>query len=300
MKTIVVGYDGSDESRDALALGSLFAQGFDGTLVVVVIDEFHVFVGAPAAGEERAAYLRDTLAEAAVDLGDQDFRRETMSGSVPECLGLISDRVSADLLVIGSTHRGEVGKVVAGSVADRLLAGSPCAVAVAPKGFAARGQSGFGRIGVGFDGEEESMEATRIAAEAAIATGATLQLIAVASEPIEVLTGLAWGTSSRYLTFVHEQLDAEISKMSAGLLPESECSGEVLDGDPAEVLRSRSGELDLLVLGSRGYGPLRRVFLGGVSSKVMHGASCPVLITPRSARRPRRTDIPADTASGRS
>jgi nucleotide-binding universal stress UspA family protein len=298
VRTVVVGYDGSEQARDAIALGALFAREFGSSLVVAVIDEFHIFAGAPPAGEERAAYVRETLAEAAADLGDHEFRGESMWGSVPECLELITKKVSADLLVIGSTHRGEMGRVLPGSVADRLLAGSLCAVAVAPKGFATKKQSGFGRIGVGFDGEEESMEATRVAAETAIATGASLRLVAVAPAPVEVLTGLSWGGSAPYLTFLHEQLEAEISKASAALPAESECTGEVVDGDPADVLRGRSDDFDLLVLGSRGYGPLRRVFLGGVSCKVIRGSSCPVLITPRSARRSRRADVPAAAPSG--
>ena len=77
-----------------------------------------------------------------------------------------------------------------------------------------------------------------------------------------------------------------------------EFTGEVLDGNPADVLRERSADVDLLVLGSRGYGPLRRVFLGSVSSKVLHGSQCPVLITPRSARKPRAVEVETIPAAG--
>ncbi|HEX2411694.1 MAG TPA: universal stress protein [Solirubrobacteraceae bacterium] len=33
--------------------------------------------------------------------------------------------------------------------------------------------------------------------------------------------------------------------------------------------------------GSRGHGPMRRVLLGGVSSRLMRRAACPVVVVPR-------------------
>jgi nucleotide-binding universal stress UspA family protein len=51
--------------------------------------------------------------------------------------------------------------------------------------------------------------------------------------------------------------------------------------DPADVLIRVSAHLDLLVCGSRGYGPLRAVLLGGVTHRVTSAAHCPVLVLPR-------------------
>jgi Universal stress protein family len=48
----------------------------------------------------------------------------------------------------------------------------------------------------------------------------------------------------------------------------------------------RSGTLDLLVTGSRGYGPLRAVMVGGVTGRVMHDAACPVVVIPRGVESP--------------
>jgi nucleotide-binding universal stress UspA family protein len=55
------------------------------------------------------------------------------------------------------------------------------------------------------------------------------------------------------------------------------------EGDPGHVLAERSGDFDLLVVGSRGYGPVRHAFEGNVSGKVMREAASPVLVVPRSA-----------------
>ncbi len=52
-------------------------------------------------------------------------------------------------------------------------------------------------------------------------------------------------------------------------------------GRPAETLVERSAALDLLVLGSRGLGPVRRLLLGSTSERVVRDAGCAVLIVPR-------------------
>jgi nucleotide-binding universal stress UspA family protein len=56
------------------------------------------------------------------------------------------------------------------------------------------------------------------------------------------------------------------------------------EDDPAEVLIRVSEHLDLLVCGSRGYGPVRAVLLGGVSRRVAAEARCPVIVLPRGVR----------------
>ena len=58
---------------------------------------------------------------------------------------------------------------------------------------------------------------------------------------------------------------------------------DVRRGDPGRVLVDASRELDVLILGSRAYGPLRYVLLGSVSAEVMRAAHCPVLVLPRAA-----------------
>jgi nucleotide-binding universal stress UspA family protein len=52
-------------------------------------------------------------------------------------------------------------------------------------------------------------------------------------------------------------------------------------GDSAETLIRVSRDADLLVLGSRRYGPLRAVAAGGVSRRVADEAHCPVIVLPR-------------------
>jgi nucleotide-binding universal stress UspA family protein len=58
---------------------------------------------------------------------------------------------------------------------------------------------------------------------------------------------------------------------------------EFVVGDPVEELAKRSEAADLLLTGSRGYGPMRAVLLGSVSGRLVREADCPVIVVPRGA-----------------
>lgn len=102
----------------------------------------------------------------------------------------------------------------------------------------------------------------------------------------------SYAFSSPSLPAVEDEMYAETKanvERVAGELGCSELGGgvpvrlETIRGDPSGVLIERSGNLDILMLGSRAYGPLRHVLLGSVSARVMREAHCPVLVVPRGA-----------------
>ena len=74
-----------------------------------------------------------------------------------------------------------------------------------------------------------------------------------------------------------DTLDAAIAAVAADV----ETEPDVLYQDPVEGLTAASGRMDLLVMGSRAYGPKRAVMLGGVSRRVITSSECPVLVLPR-------------------
>jgi nucleotide-binding universal stress UspA family protein len=180
--------------------------------------------------------------------------------------------------VIGTTHRGAIGRVVPGSVGDRLLHGAPCAVSIAPRGFARAEHFGFGLVGVGFDGRPESQRAVAVARRMAADVGARLRIIAAMPPPVRE------GDRAEQ----REQLSSGLEE-SAVFARQPDADGRVVevetvlrDGDPAEVLADAGVELDLLLAGSRGYGAIRRTMLGGVGSQIIRTCPCPVMIVPRA------------------
>ena len=82
------------------------------------------------------------------------------------------------------------------------------------------------------------------------------------------------------------QAEAALRRQVAELGTDVAIEAEVFIGEPAEALTTVSGNLDLLVMGSRGYGPLKAVLLGGVSRQVAAQAHCPVIVLPRGVRAP--------------
>ena len=77
-------------------------------------------------------------------------------------------------------------------------------------------------------------------------------------------------------------LDRAVAALPTGVKVDT----ELHVGDPADVLLRVSEHVDMLVCGSRGYGPIRSILLGGVSRRVIDGAQCPVLVLPRGIERP--------------
>lgn len=68
-------------------------------------------------------------------------------------------------------------------------------------------------------------------------------------------------------------------------------TGHLLFGNPAGLLLDESKQADLLVVGSRGLGVLRRAALGSVSTHCVHHAHCPVVVVPCSPRSNQRTAL---------
>jgi nucleotide-binding universal stress UspA family protein len=79
-------------------------------------------------------------------------------------------------------------------------------------------------------------------------------------------------------TFEKRMRDA-IASLGHGV----DVSGRLLDGDPSTALVDASAELDLLTLGSRGYGTVRTLLLGSVSRTLVREGACSVLVLPRGA-----------------
>ena len=193
----------------------------------------------------------------------------------------LAETRSTEVIVVGSCHRGGLGRALVGSVGERLLHGAPCAVAVAARGFQDR-VSSLTALGVAFDGRRESEAALQLAARVARSNGAPLRLIS-ALEPLQWMhASLSPGYSISWLDESRKAMHAlqaeTIARISDGLV----IDGVVREGAAADVLTEESErDLDLLVLGSRGYGPLGRILLGGVSHHVARNAGCSVLIAPR-------------------
>ncbi len=281
-ETIVVGVDGRQGGRDALRLAGQLAEAGGGELVAVrVFPHQHrpALARSPAVEEERES-TQVALDRELADMGMTTARTHVVGDTSPaRALHRMAERERADLLVVGSAHRGAVGRVLGGDVALGSLHGSPCPVAVAPRGMADHDATPLRRIGVGFDGTQESRQALALAVALAKSARVQLELLCAATAPIPLFAEAAWSDDA----IVDYRLEAEelISRTLAEL--DVDAVGKAVVGGPVETLVELTHRVDLLVVGSRGWGPIRRILLGSTAARLIREAACPVLVLPRGA-----------------
>ena len=267
MSTILIGVDATARSEDAVALARQLARPLTGDVVVAAIT--HDRTAGHAAVRRMAGLLGPGI--------DPDRIRTAVLAAPSPAQGLheLAEAEAADLIVVGSTHTGRLGRVRPGSTGERLLQGAPCAVAVAPHGFRTRLDPQLEQIGIAYNGSREADCALQTALGLAHATGAHVQAITVI--PLEL-----YGTPPSAQAEIEASMRIALDDAVAGTAAET----VVLDGRPWAALAAKSAQLDLLIVGSRGYGPLHAVITGGTSGPLIHHAHCPVLVVPRGVDTP--------------
>ena len=129
--TVVVGWSPDEFGEAALHRGVEEARLRAGRVVVVNATRGDALVDDRYADEEQLARLATELSASGLEV---DVRR-SIGADVGDQVLAVADDVSADLVVIGLRRRSPVGKLLMGSVAQRILLGAECAVlAVKPRG----------------------------------------------------------------------------------------------------------------------------------------------------------------------
>ena len=267
---VIVGYDGSDRSRDALAFAAQLAASEDGRIVVACVyppAPRSAAVAEPGKGAQVRVEALQTAetGRALLKRPEEAESVAVLSSTAAAGLADLAGERAAAAVVLGSSHRGRLGRIVPGSVASRLLAGGPSAIAIAPAGYANEADKPLHTIGAALDASAESKRALHVAERLAARAGGRLHIVVVAkpgANDVERVSRLLDEAAAEAPVSVH-------------------ASGELRRGDPAGELVRASEDFDLLVCGSRGHGPLRQVLLGSVSSRVVSEAGCPVLVIPR-------------------
>lgn len=162
-----------------------------------------------------------------------------------------------------------------------MLARRPrCTIGIAPPGDGAPAHGDLRRLGVGFDGSREADQALKAAIDLANGTGATLRVLTVVGLPYYAAEKLAWPFGARARRVLHEHFRAQLDRAMAAVPASVDAEAVLLSGEPAAALAEAATGLDLLILGSRGYGPLRRLLVGSTSAKLAKSSPCAVLIVP--------------------
>lgn len=283
--TYIAGYDGTPASASAVRLARSLgeARGAD-VIVATVYQPLPVVYGkgsAAGADAELEEQIRKDADGTLAGLDEQGVLRRTVPGDSPaHGLQRLAEREEAALIAVGATHRGTAARHTVGSIGHRLLHGSPCPVLVVP----ADASGEIRTIAVGFDDEEESHAALHTAALLATGLGARLVLVA-AVEPLSYSLSAGPDGGWEIERVIQQKLETACEQAVAGLPPGLGARSRVIIGPAGRgIVNEVRDDADLVVSGSRGYGPLRSVLLGSTSSYLVDHAPCPVLVVPRGAR----------------
>jgi nucleotide-binding universal stress UspA family protein len=285
---VVIGFDGTESGEDALALGTLVSRGVGVPAIVTVVYPGPAPISSGrvdaewVADRRRAAELIVDQARALVGAGTQLEFRLTASSSGAHGLHDVAEEVGASVIVVGSKGKSADPRLFAGSTAERLFSGARCPVGIAPHGLR-RSDRVLRRIGVAYIDTPDAETALDVAARFAARAKASLRLYIVVAEEAEVMPLFIGHDAERtFHETAREEFQDALERAIAGLPADVQATGEVLTGDVVKVLGELDeDEVDVLFCGSRRYGPLRRVLLGGVSSRLVRRARSPLIVVPR-------------------
>ncbi len=294
IRTIVVGYDGSPGSGQALDWAAMTAKDLGGKLTIVhavnlgMIPGFSMFESneyeSPVEDASKSV-LDEARARAREHLDDAAISTSSDMGSPAGALVDLS--ATADLVVTGTRARGRLAGGLLGSTSYSVAAHAKCPVVVvrAVHGDdAAPPRPGPDRpVVVGVDDSDPASRGVAAAAEVAAISGAPLRIAYVAHAPsmeswAYVETSKAGSDATHR---VRQHADTTLSAaadQAKAAHPDLEVSSEVLYGEPGPVLAELASTAGLVVVGSRGRGGFAGMLLGSTSHRLIHDATCPVMV----------------------
>lgn len=188
---------------------------------------------------------------------------------------MIEFSTHAKLLVVGSSGRGAVARLLLGSVSSSVVRHAKCPVAVIHDEDPLMPNPLGAPVLVGIDGSPTSEAATALAFDQASRRGVELiALHAWSDREVIELPGLDWSQ-------VKAQAELSLAERLAGWrerYPDVTVHPVVVADRPAHQLVARSESAQLVVVGSHGRGAIAGAVLGSVSNAVVHSARMPVIV----------------------
>lgn len=206
--------------------------------------------------------------------------------SVPVGLTELAAEMSADVVVVGSSSSGLLGRIALGSVTDRLVHTAAVPVAIAPRGYPA--QSGkIERLTVAYGGHADAVGLVAASAELAQQWSAKLRIASFTVRPVTMFSGAIEPANEdlvvkQWAQRTQEGIAAQLEQVRSGI---DTVDAEVTIGagatwrDAVEAIEWGAG--DVLVLGSGAAGQAAQVFLGSAAAKILRHSPVPTMILPR-------------------
>jgi nucleotide-binding universal stress UspA family protein len=284
-KNVLVGVDGRAGGRDAIALACKLIDP-DGKLALAHVHSgdlrpSHAIAPGLVREEREASHKLLEQERAAADVKAELISIVSMSPG--RGLHEQAEEQNADLIVVGSCSHGAFGRAMLGDDTRAALNGAPCAVAIAPLGYA-KHPIPIAKVGVAYNSSPESAAALAMARELAAPTRATVHALEVVMIPTVAYTGIM-------APALGESIDMMLQEANSRMKELPDVDGHAVYGLAGEELAAFGDQVDLLVVGSRGYGPVKRLVLGSTSDYLERHARCSLLVLPRTATSPGEDSI---------
>ncbi len=289
---IVVPIDGSDASEAALAYASNLPAKELVLLHVSVDHEVIVPDWILSHDEEREeASLQDSMEKLAERLRtpERNVRVDIRIGDVAE--EIMSAGREADLIVMMTHGRGAAGRMVFGSIADRVIRHGETPTLIVRVGELTRHPRMPQRILIALDGSELAEKG--IAGGVKLARACNLPVVLIRSvglqdvkaelrnrrkpgdTPLTISPTMYEDTLADVLKEAQVYLDRHAGELRA---QGCEVSTQVLEGSVPFTLLWAANPDDIMVMTTRGQGGYKRWALGSVAEKMVREAPCPILL----------------------
>jgi nucleotide-binding universal stress UspA family protein len=285
---VVVGYEGGETGQDALTFANRWATTSQERVTVVTVHPGQAPIGLGRVDAEWVAYERaeaDRLLQEArglVAAGVQAEFSRVDAGSAAHGLSDAvepGDRDDGTLLVLGSRRNRGMRRTFPGSTAERVLYGVGVPTVIVPWGYADSEDRVLSRVVVAFVDTPEGRVAFEHGVRLTRRLSASLEVVSVVPDT-RVVPGL--GEARLFAQEQRRGYQASLDAVVSSAPDDLTVTGRLLDGPVVDALAELSlADADVLVTGSRGYGPVRRVLLGGVSSRIVRHSKVPVVVAPR-------------------
>ena len=283
-KPVIVGIDGSESAQHALEWAAAEAAERHAPLVIAHAGDLPhrgalTEDTAQRALREIQAFGRELLDDAVATVVEQwdglDVSTELRDTS-PESL-LIELSAGAELVVVGRSGRGALGRALLGSVSHRVAAHATCPIVIVDGALPSTG-----RIVVGVSPTTSGRRAVEFAAAEAARRGVALEAIRSWNEAALLGAGAAYGNVMPYVALADSEqaiLDEAIEVVKREY-PSVTVTWELTPASPYEILPDEAEGAALMVVGRRRDGSTLLPHLGALASWLAQHASCPLVIVP--------------------
>jgi nucleotide-binding universal stress UspA family protein len=295
---IIAGFSSSRQGSAPLNLATQLARTTGQKVVAAAVVERALPVGADPIEDEYRGYLASRATESLQRVVDQlpgDPDVSVMvhySTSVPNGLMELANRYTADLVVVGSSSSGLLGRVALGSVTGRLVHTSRVPVAIAPRGYPASPVP-VQRLTAAYRGDGDADGLISTGVDLAKQWKVRLRIASFTVRPFTMFGGSLDRSAEELVIeqWTHRTTEAAVKQLEEARAHSGHADVDVVIGAGTEW-REAVDDIawepgDLLLLGSAAAGPLAQVFLGTTASKILRHAPVPTMIVPRAHTSPK-------------